>query len=1300
MFLHRTGRALAAPSAAGGLILLLVLLHSPSAFAQQNAIDFDGANDYVTFGSAPGLGAATFTLECWFKREGAGTTTSTGTGGITSAIPLLTKGRGEAEGSNVDMNYFLGLRSTDNVLAADFEEGAGGASPGLNHPVFGVTTIRNDTWYHAAVTYDGTTWNLYLNGQLETTLAVGQPPRSDSIQHAGLATAMTSTGAAAGFFAGVIDEARVWNVARTQTEIQAGMFSEVTAGTGLIGRWGLNEGSGTTAGNSVPGGVSGTLTNGPLWVPGTPFALENALALGSGSAYVTFGNQPTLGLSQFTLECWLKRDGAGATVSTGTGGVVAIPLITKGRGEADGDNRDMNYFFGIDGTSAVLVADFEEGAGGASPGLNHPISGATPILNGQWYHAAVTYDGTTWRLYLNGSLDGSLAVGQPPRSDSIQHSGLGTALNSTGVASGHLDGTLDEVRIWNFARSESEIQADINAQITTAQTGLVARWGLDEGAGTAIHGSAGTAVTGTITGSGWSWAASAPFDIIVNPTPPDPPTNLTATALSWAQVDLQWSDNSTDEQSFEIERSTTGAGGPFTLLATVPANTTTYSDADLDPVTEYCYQVRAVNSGGPSAYTNVDCATTPAEGDFALDFGAGTAHVAFGPALPTLGLSQFTLECWFRRDGTGSTANTGTGGFLGVPLVTKGVGEAEASNVDMNYFLGIKSPENVLAADFEEGASGTSPGHNHPVIGMTVITSGVWYHAAATYDGTTWRLYVNGNLDAEVAVGEPPRSDTIQHAGLGVALNSTGVPSGHFDGVLDEVRIWNEARTEPEIEATRHVEITTPQTGLVARWGLNEGAGLLVHGSAGTTVNGSIVGTGSSWTDGAPIGVTTPPAAPTDLVATAAGGFQIDLAWVDNATDEGNFEIERSTTGAGGPFAPLATVPANTTTYIDTDLDPETEYCYRVRAVNVAGASDYSNVDCATTTGEGDFALDFGGTDAYVTFGPALPDLGLATFTLECWFRRDGAGVSTTTGSGGVDAVPLVTKGRGEQDGSNVDMNYFLGIRASDGVLAADFEDAATGGNHPIVGATPVTSDVWHHAAATYDGTTWRLYLDGSLDAELAVGETPRSDSIQHAALASALTSTGVAAGYFDGVLDEARIWNTARTLTEIQADPQHRDHDRPARPRRPLGTERGHGHGGSRRGRDDRGWRDPGLHLVVDRGCSVRDQPASRSPRARVPAGWWHGCADLAHARGDGLRSGDGDEPDRRISTVVHERPARRPTSRSCGCPTRSTTRRSRTAGRPPCYQAQTQWIVDNRESRNIVYVAPARRLRRAWRQ
>src|SRR5512133_1317316 len=213
-------------------IVFVLLMAGPSARAagSSSALQFNGSTQYVTFGAAPGLGASQFTLETWFKRTGAGVGTSTGSGGIASAIPLITKGRAEAEGSNVDMNYFLGIDATSGKLVADFEEGpSSGGTLGLNHPVSGATVIANNVWYHVAATYDGQTWKLYLNGALDGTLTLSapRPPRSDSIQHAALGTAMTSTGVAAGFFQGMLDEARVWNSARSQAQIDQSMSLEI-----------------------------------------------------------------------------------------------------------------------------------------------------------------------------------------------------------------------------------------------------------------------------------------------------------------------------------------------------------------------------------------------------------------------------------------------------------------------------------------------------------------------------------------------------------------------------------------------------------------------------------------------------------------------------------------------------------------------------------------------------------------------------------------------------------------------------------------------------------------------------------------------------------------------------------------------------------------------------------------------------------------------------------------------------------------------------------------------------------------
>lgn len=89
------------------------------------------------------------------------------------------------------------------------------------------------------------------------------------------------------------------------------------------------------------------------------------------------------------------------------------------------------------------------------------------------------------------------------------------------------------------------------------------------------------------------------------------------------------------------------------------------------------------------------------------------------------------------------------------------------------------------------------------------------------------------------------------------------------------------------------------------------------------------------------------PKAPATLVAVPVSGSQINLAWLDNATDETGFEVEQSTDGT--KYVKVGDLPANTITYQDKSLKSATKYWYRVRSKNASGASAYSNVANATT---------------------------------------------------------------------------------------------------------------------------------------------------------------------------------------------------------------------------------------------------------------------------------------------------------------------------------------------------------------
>ncbi len=701
-------------------------------------------------------------------------------------------------------------------------------------------------------------------------------------------------------------------------------------------------------------------------VPGS----EASLTFNGTSQYVGFGDAPEVGLQSFTIETWFRRTGNGVSITTGTGGIPAIvPLVTKGRGEGETPpNINTNWFLGINTNVAananddVIAADFEDTAGG----VNHPVSGVTPIQNNTWYHAAVAYDHLTgtWRLFLNGALERQLVLASAfvPESTSIQDLAIGSSLDSDGTPpTGFFQGQIDEVRVWNTAHTQAQVRDTLNQEVTGA-TGLVARWGMNEGAGTSVGDSVGSPATNGVFGGTPTWSDGYPF----NPT-----------------------------------------------------------------------------------------AVTP--GDYGLDFTGSNSYVDAGnPA--ALNLSEFTLEAWVKKAPGGSTTNTGAGGVLAYPIITKGRAEVETPAADINYFLGIDASGHLIA-DFEEDSSTLNPGLNHPVIGASTIANGDWHHVAATYDGSTMSLFVDGVPDGSLSIGRPPNNDGSPPVGIGTAMDSRGLrgsdanvfTGGYFSGAIDEVRIWDLARSAFDIAASKDLEITAAP-GLVARYGFNEGSGTLAGDSGGD--DHSAIVFNAPWTTG---------------------------------------------------FSEVPPPPA-----------------------------------CAPNCG-----LDFAsGSQQYVTFGDPA-SLDLSEFTVETWFRRDGTGTPGTTGTSGIaSAVPLVTHGsQQEETPSNINMNWFLGIDDATDRLAADFEEAeagsnTTGLNHPVIGQTPITNGVWHHAAATYDGSTWNLYLDGDLDQTLEVNQPVEANTTQHAALATSIQTNGTTlTGFFDGAMDEARVWNRALTQGEIQTN-------------------------------------------------------------------------------------------------------------------------------------------------------------------
>ena len=109
--------------------------------------------------------------------------------------------------------------------------------------------------------------------------------------------------------------------------------------------------------------------------------------------------------------------------------------------------------------------------------------------------------------------------------------------------------------------------------------------------------------------------------------------------------------------------------------------------------------------------------------------------------------------------------------------------------------------------------------------------------------------------------------------------------------------------------------------------------------------------------DPSPVGPPTPifraAEAPAGTNAVAVSESRIDVGWQDNSSTETGFEVHRSTAGASGAFALVASTGAGATTYSDVNLTPATQYCYKVRAFQTTGRntgdSQFSGTACATT---------------------------------------------------------------------------------------------------------------------------------------------------------------------------------------------------------------------------------------------------------------------------------------------------------------------------------------------------------------
>ena len=281
------------------------------------------------------------------------------------------------------------------------------------------------------------------------------------------------------------------------------------------------------------------------------------------------------------------------------------------------------------------------------------------------------------------------------------------------------------------------------------------------------------------------------------------------------------------------------------------------------------------NLGFVTRSSPVTVSILPAAGHGGI-FLDGVNGEALCPSNAPHDLQEFTLECWFRKEPDGTPVKIG--GYNAIPLVSRG----GAGTASTTFFLGIDTDTGRLIASLD--ADGTD--EEHTIIGKTEVTTGAWQHAAATFDGTLWRLYLNGNLESTLDTGgvEPAVTGTRR-----TALGTVSGKGGRLLGTLDEVRIWNRVRTHDEIRTALNTPVTQA-SGLISRYGMEEtsGSSLIDSGTAAATAT---LGGGAYRTLGASFDLNVPPGASPALPAQNQTSVPRNAVLTTQASDPDDSQV-------------------------------------------------------------------------------------------------------------------------------------------------------------------------------------------------------------------------------------------------------------------------------------------------------------------------------------------------------------------------------------------------------------------------
>ena len=875
-----------------------------------NALNFDGTNDYVSIPDANSLDLiSSYTIEAWIKPSS-----------FSAAAGIVSKYHTVASNG-----YLLRLAGTAPYTGINFD--------GLETAT-GI--LEADKWYHIAAVKSGSARTLYING-----VAVAMPNGS------AITTAANTDVLAIGvdylasprYFNGSIDEVRIWNVARTPSEITTNNKTSITAcsNANLVAYYKFDNGtvSGSNGSYYAANDLStnnnnGILTNFALtgatsnWVesyamvvptatsatgisstgftanwtaPTTGTVSNYLLDVSTSSSFSSFvsgynglsvsgTSQAVTGLSAVTTYYYRVRadktsvTGQGAYSSTitaltsmqppgnalnfdGTDDRVAVTNANLPQGNASrtvetwvktsGPNTQMSIFSYGNNSSPNQMFSIILLNGVYLVGNNNDIQTSVYVNDGKWHHLAVTHDGTTTKIYVDGNLINSTAKTFNTTGTNFQ-----MGYNSTYTAWNY-NGTLDEMRVWNTARTQAEIQANMYSTISGSTSGLVAYYNFDNGiAGgtntglTTLTDQSSSAANATLTnfaltGATSNWVES--YAMVV-------PTATSATGISSTGFTANWTAPTTGTVSnYLLDVSTSSSFSSFVSgYNGLSVSGISQALTGLSAVTTYYYRVRAdktsvTGQGAYSVSATTQTKMTP-PGNALNSDGANDIISGNNTSLPQ-GNAARTIETWVKNS-------------AGNDMTIFNYGDPAGGN---NQLFALHLYNGVYII-----------GQNNDIGTNYNINDGKWHHLAVTHDGTTTKIYVDGNLINSTAKTYNTTGTSFQIA----SMNRSGYRF-FFNGTLDEMRVWNTARTQAEIQANMHNTISASTSGLVAYYdfdngvagGTNTGLTSLTDLSSsaanGTLANFALIGSTSNWVTSTAFGNT--------WIGTASTTFNTAANW-------------------------------------------------------------------------------------------------------------------------------------------------------------------------------------------------------------------------------------------------------------------------------------------------------------------------------------------------------------------------------------------------------------------------------------